>query len=49
MIRLPILLLSLLFFISACNGQTHVVEIREKKIQTINIKTLRMMEKKYGV
>jgi hypothetical protein len=31
MIRLPILLLSLLFFISACNGQTHVVEIREKK------------------
>lgn len=31
MIRLPILLLSLLFFISTCNGQTHVVEIREKK------------------
>lgn len=31
MIRLPILLLSLLFFISGCNGQTKIAEVVEKK------------------
>lgn len=31
MTRLPLLILHLLFFISACNGQTQPVEVKEKK------------------
>lgn len=31
MTRLPLLLLHLVFFISACNGQTQTIEVKEKK------------------